>query len=222
MSANNRHLRRIDPDAPNPWPLEAQPWVGELQAAHTAIRGEWDAFVAAGGQLARIEDLLGSPQGNIGSWWRSGPLVSRRRPAPPLADQFPATVAAFLTVPGLISATWSVLGPGGELPPHVGDNAGALNFLYGVHSPDGSGHEIEGEPFRLDDGELVVFDDTLPHAAWNRAPTPRVLVIGDILRPVPGFSGRLNAGVQFARHHLNPSYQQAGTVGAELHRALND
>lgn len=221
VELNNRNIRRIEPSSPNPRPLGGEPWVDGLRSAHRDIRAEWDAFARAGGRLPLIEDLLDGWQGNTGSWWRAGGLIARRSPRPPLADLFPHTVEALLAVPGLISATWSVLGPGAELPAHVGDNAGALNFLLGVVSPEGSGHEIEGRRFHLDEGELAVFDDTRPHAAWNHAPTPRVLVIGDILRPVPGLSGRANAGVQFARHHLNPSYRRAISTGAELHRALN-
>jgi hypothetical protein len=221
IALNNRNLRRVDPSAPNPWPVDGRRWVADLRAAHPAIRAEWEAFDSSGGRLPLIEDVLGGWQGNTGSWWRHGTLISRRRAMPPLAAVFPQTVAAFLAVPDLISATWSVLGPGTDLPPHVGDNAGALNFLYGVDCPSDSGHEIEGDRFRLDPGELVVFDDTRPHAAWNHADRPRVLVIGDLLRPVPGLSGRANAGVQFARHHLSPAYQRAARRNAELHRALN-
>jgi beta-hydroxylase len=221
VAANNRRIRRVDADAPNPRPIDGEAWYADLRAARTRIRAEWDAFEAADGRLPLIEDLFGTDQGNVGSWWRLGPMISRRRPLPPLADLFPDTVEALLRVPGLLSAVWSVFGPGTELPPHTGENAGSLNFLLGVRCPAGAGHEIEGVAVDLAEGDLVVFDDNLEHAAWNRSDEPRVLVIGDLLRPLPRSADRANRGVQFALHHLTPRYQRSAAVTAELHRALN-
>ena len=141
---NTDRVHRIDAAAPNPASVEDQPWAQALRDHHDAIRQEWDTFTSAGNQLPLIDDLLDGNQGNVGGWWRAGPFIARRRPRPPLSDHFPETVAALLAIPGLLSAMWSVLGPGAALPPHTGDNAGALNLLVGVDCPLGSVHEIGG------------------------------------------------------------------------------
>lgn len=219
---NNRRVRWVDPSPPNPLPIDHEPWCRALQAAHPAILGEWRRFVADGGRLPLIESLLDGPQGNVGGWWRAGGLIVEGRPRGPLAREFPETVAALSTIPGLLSAMWSVLGPGAELPPHTGTNAGALNLLVGVDCPPGSGHDIEGVPVSLDGGAVVIFDDTYRHSAWNQSDRPRVLLIGGVLRPVPGMAGHLNAAVQRAHHRLSPQYHRAIDVGAELHHALNE
>ncbi len=221
VAANTARIHRVDGDAPNPRPIAGEPWYDRVVGAHPAIRAEWDAFDAAGLRLPLIEEMLGGWQGNVGGWWRTGALISRGRPRAPLAPHFPATVAALLEVPGLLSAIWSVLGPGAELPPHQGVNAGALNLLVGVDTPPGSGHEIEGRPVSLDGGAVVIFDDTLPHSAWNHADRPRVLLIGDVLRPLPGLAGRANAAVQWASNALLPAYGAALDRNAELYHALN-
>jgi beta-hydroxylase len=219
IAGNNARIRRVDGGAGNPRPEE--PWYAEVRAAHPQIRSEWDRFTAAGNQLPLIDDLLDGPQGNEDGWWRAGGLITRRHGRGPLAALFPETVATLLEIPELLSAMLSVLGPGAELRTHVGDNAGSLNFLIGVDCPEGSGHSFEGREILLGDGDVVVFDDTLPHAAWNRADRPRVLVIGDLLRPLPGPSRLPNAVTQWARHRLSPGYANAIERGAELHRALN-
>lgn len=221
VRVNTAHIHRVDGDAPNPRPVADEPWYDRVVGAHASIRGEWDAFEAAGLRLPLIDEMLGGWQGNVGGWWRTGALISRGRPRAPLAPHFPATVAALLEIPGLLSAIWSVLGPGAELPPHQGVNAGALNLLVGVDTPPGSGHEIEGRPVSLADGAVVIFDDTRPHAAWNRSDRPRVLLIGDVRRPLPGLTGRANAVVQWASNALLPAYGQALERNAELYRALN-
>lgn len=219
---NNRWVRRVDPNPPNPRPIGDEPWNLRLQEAQAGIREEWDRFVAGGGRLPLIEDFLDGDQGNSGSWWRAGGLITRSRPRAPLADLFPVTTGALLEVPGLLSAMWSVLGPGGELLPHVGDNAGALNFLLGVDCPEGSGLSIEGHDVPLVDGGMVVFDDTYPHATWNHASRPRVVLLGDLLRQLPGPAGWANTATQAGRHHLVGSYRRATARGAELYSALND
>lgn len=218
---NTARIHRTDGAAPNPRRIEDTEWHRRLRDAHPAILGEWQAFTAAGGRIPHIEDLLGGWQGNVGGWWKAGALISRRRPRAPLAAHFPQTVAALLEIPDLLSAIWSVLGPGAELPPHAGVNAGALNLLVGVDCPEGSGHEIEGRALSLADGGPVIFDDTLPHAAWNRSDRPRVLIIGDVLRPLPGIDGRVNAAVQWASNHLTPGYGAALRRNTELYQALN-
>lgn len=218
---NTERIHRIDATAPNPRLVDDEPWAQHLMAAHDQIRGEWATFTAAGGQLPLIDDFLGGWQGNVGGWWKTGALISRRRPRAPLADVFPQTVAALLGIPHLLSAIWSVLGPGAELPVHTGVNAGALNLLIGVDCPDGSGHDIDGTPIRLDAGRVVLFDDTLPHTAWNRSDRPRVLLIGDLLRPLAGFDGTINTAVQWGSDRFTPAYRDAIRRGAELHRTLN-
>lgn len=221
VAANTARIHRVDGDAPNPRLIRDEGWYGRVVGAHEAIRAEWEGFEAAGLRLPLIDEMLGGWQGNVGGWWRTGALISRGRPRAPLAAHFPATVAALAEIPGLLSAIWSVLGPGAELPPHRGVNAGALNLLVGVHCPPGSGHEIEGRPVSLDGGAVVLFDDTLPHSAWNRSDEPRVLLIGDVLRPLPGLTGRANAAVQWASNALLPGYRAALDRNAELYHALN-
>lgn len=221
VDANTTCVHRIDGDAPNPRLVSGEAWYDRVVAAHGAISAEWEAFETAGGRLPLIDEMLGEWQGNVGGWWRTGTLISRGRPRAPLAELFPRTVGALLEIPHLLSAIWSVLGPGAELPVHQGRNAGALNVLVGVRCPPGSGHEIEGTPISVDGGRVVLFDDTLPHAAWNRSNEPRVVLLGDVVRPLPGLYGAANAAVQWGSYWCNPGYRRAVRRSAELHRALN-
>jgi hypothetical protein len=64
-----------DRDSTSPRVLDDVTWHQQLLARLPAIRGEWDEFVAGGGRLPRIEDVLAESQGNEGSW-RAGLLVA--------------------------------------------------------------------------------------------------------------------------------------------------
>jgi len=218
VTANNRRIHSIDAGRPNPRPLEGLEWHDRLVAAYPAIRGEWDRFESSGGRLPLIEDLIAEHQGNEGPW-RAGLLVSKGRPVG-LAPQFPATVEALLRVPGLRSALWSHMEPGTELPEHVGPNAGMLRYHLGVRCPGGAALQV-GEvvvPYR--EGQGVLFDDTAPHAAWNRGAERRVTLFCEIARPLPLVAAWMNRAVQ-AVISLDSRYRGAPRRAEEWQVALN-
>lgn len=219
VASNNERIRAIDAGAPNPRAVEDLAWHRRLVAAHPDIRAEWDAFVAGGGRLPLIEDVISEHQGNEGAW-RAGLLVSRGRPRDPLAAAFPVTVRALRGIPGLRSALWSHLDSGTLLPEHTGPNAGVLRYHLGVRCGSGSGLEVAGVEVPYEDGRGILFDDTVPHSAWNRGDTPRVTLFCEIERPLPRRAAVLNRLVQGVIS-LDPRYRRAPARAAQLHLALN-
>jgi hypothetical protein len=221
VTANNARLRQRARDRSdlNPRPAEGAPWRGRLEAAHVAIRAEWDADRARGHELPRIEQVLGEDQGNEGSW-QAGLLVAAGKPVAPLADRFPHTMAALAEVPGLTDALWSVLGPGTELPEHQGPNAGVLRLHLGIRCSGDTALSVAGVVVPYRDGETVVFDDTLPHAAWNRGEVERVTLFCQIRRPAGPVTDIANRAVQHLIG-LDPRYRQAPERAAGFDHALN-
>lgn len=219
LRLDNRLIRRVDGVRPNPRPVEAEPWHGGITAAWPALRAEWDAFVASGGRLPRIEQVLVEDQGNEGSW-RLGLLVADGRPVPVLAEQFPVAIATVLQIPGLRSAMWSELDAGAEIPTHRGPNAGVLRYHLGVRCGDDAGLEVDGVVVQYRDGHGVLFDDTAPHAAWNRGRAPRVTLFCELVKPLPPPVSWCNDAVQ-AVLLRDERYRRAPERAQEWHRALN-
>ncbi len=219
LSSNNGRIRRVDPVTANPRPLEAVAWHQRLAGRFPEIRTEWDEFVSAGGRLPRLDDVLTEDQGTIGVW-RSGLLVSDGRPRSPLADVFPVTVAALAGVDGLRSALWSVLEPGSELPEHSGPNAGVLRYHLGVRCGEDAALSVGDVVVPYRDGQGVLFDDTAPHAAWNRGPADRVTLFLEVYRPLPQPAAALNLGVQKVIG-LDHRYRSAPARAAAWDAALN-
>lgn len=219
VRANNRLIRRLDPVTDNPRPLAACAWHDELVGRYPSIRAEWDRFTSAGGRLPLIEDVIDEHQGNDGPW-RAGLLVSRGRPSGPLAARFPDTVAALARVPGLRSALWSVLPPGSELPEHCGPNAGVLRYHLGVRCGRGAALSVGAVEVPYRDGEGILFDDTAPHAAWNRGELERVTLFCEMLRPLPAPASWANPILQ-ALLSVDRRYRHAPARAAAWDDALN-
>jgi beta-hydroxylase len=219
VERNNRSAISSTRPGPNPWSVTEVPGLSHVVDSSAAIRAEWDGLGSAGLRLPRLDDLLGESQGAEGTW-RAGLLVHRGRPVPPLGDLFPVTTAALQEVAGLRSALWSVLEPGTELPEHRGPNAGVLRFHLGVDCGEHAGLDVAGTQVPYRDGVGVLFDDTAPHAAWNRGERDRVTLFVELRRPLAGTAEVFNRGVQ-EMLSLDRRYRSAPGRASEWHRALN-
>ena len=49
--------------------------------------------------------------------------------------------------------------------------------------PNGCGFKVGGETREWREGELLVFDDTVEHEAWNDSGCDRIILIFDVWRP---------------------------------------
>ncbi len=81
------------------------------------------------------------------------------------------------------SIMFSLLKAGAKIPPHTG----MLNTRFICHLPlfvpEKCGFRVGGETREWNEGELMVFDDTVEHEAWNNSDKDRLVLIFDIWRP---------------------------------------
>ena len=99
------------------------------------------------------------------------------------------TVAALLEeTPEVVSAVLSFLAPGKHVPEHRGPFRGILRYHLMLSMPrDGNGQpacvmNIDGVPYRLGDGESLLWDDTYRHEVWNRSDQVRIALLLDVWR----------------------------------------
>lgn len=101
-------------------------------------------------------------------------------------ELFPRTTRVLAEVPGVYSALFSCLDPDKVLPIHVGWARGVLRLHLPIIVPPGDlGMRVGRTSCTWTEGEVLVFDDTYPHRAWNRSGAPRVVLIVDFVRPMP-------------------------------------
>jgi aspartyl/asparaginyl beta-hydroxylase (cupin superfamily) len=102
----------------------------------------------------------------------------------------PRTTALLLQIPNIRTALFSRIGPGTRLTAHTGW-ADLANYVLRCHIcinvPDevSCGLDVDGEIQLHKQGEIIVFDDSKRHKAFNDSKDQeRIVLIVDILRPV--------------------------------------
>ena len=105
----------------------------------------------------------------MASWIKSGRNLSK---------DFPVSKMVFDKIPAVNFAGLSRLGPKSYLHTHLHDNPNSLVCHVGVDIPDGDvGIEVDGhDRLWFHSRQVIIFDDSLPHMAWNRTDQPRTVL----------------------------------------------
>ena len=102
----------------------------------------------------------------------------------------PHTAAVLEETPGLVNAGFSCLEAGHVIAPHTGNDRRFYRTHLGLVVPPGDcALEVDGEARRWEAGKTLAFDDTHPHAAWNRTGEHRFVLIVDVARAGQGAEG---------------------------------
>ncbi len=173
-------------------PTERFPWVNSLQQASHGIRAEYESavrrnvemtpYVAAGAHEEKWRELRG------GQDWSAIHLfkgAARTR----LAVDFPRTLEALSTIDLVsingvpIEVFFSRLRPGAHIPPHHGLTNTRVTAHLPIDAPDHCEIRVAEVIHRWRDGEIVAFDDSFEHEAWNRSDRDRVVLIFEAPHP---------------------------------------
>ncbi len=175
---------------------EQFPFLTGIEGATDAIREELLALMEDEGCFSPyLEHDPDTPQlndaSNVGKmdWsafylWKDGAVVEEN------ATRCPQTMAALAAadapqVPGQTpSALFSRLAPGATIAPHHGMlNTRLICHLPLIVPPNCGALRVGNYQREWREGEVLVFDDSVEHEAWNRSDRPRVVLLFDIWRP---------------------------------------
>ncbi|WP_345294441.1 aspartyl/asparaginyl beta-hydroxylase domain-containing protein [Luteimonas vadosa] len=127
--------------------------------------------------------LVDNPEWSTLYLWQDGRPVDRHvAHCPQTFDAITRLDLPYITrrAPSIL---FSRLSPGARIPAH----AGVLNTRLICHLPlivpPGCGFRVGGETRQWRQGELLAFDDTVEHEAWNEGQSERILLIFDVWRP---------------------------------------
>jgi aspartyl/asparaginyl beta-hydroxylase (cupin superfamily) len=171
------------------------PWAAALEQDTAAIREELRAILGAGDRFApymqpsadrpsfNSNGLLNDPS------WSACHLIRNGEEVAANAALCPVTMSALrrlplCRIPGRTpTALFSLLRPGTHIPPHHGFLNTRLICHLPLIVPPACALRVGNETRPWKEGEVVVFDDTMEHEAWNRSPELRVVLLFDIWRP---------------------------------------
>jgi tetratricopeptide (TPR) repeat protein len=169
-------------------------WAAALEAETEAIRAELLAVAAEGGGTEPY--LTQAPEPGA-DWlalagkdaWSSFFLYKEARRVPENCARCPRTEAALLAAPTARShgvpgeAMFSMLKPHTRIPPHHGYTNTKLTVHLPLVIPPGCGIKVGGEARGWTVGELIAFDDSYLHEAWNGSDALRAVLIFEVWHP---------------------------------------
>ena len=177
------------------WPVLARRPLGTVDdfAGLRQLAERWEDVAAEVGGL--LEQRTAPPMQVVepghrrlsrGPGWRMAVLQIYGQRTKANLGSCPQTDALLAAVPDLTSAMISVMEPGKAIPWHPGIMKGVVRVHLPLQVPDGDAAiQVGRKVHRWVPGQVVLFDDTVPHRAWNRAGAPRVVLLLDLVRPMP-------------------------------------
>lgn len=173
-------------------PKDAFDWAAGLEAAGPAIAAEYAAavehkvqqtpYVPAGTPSPQWAKLRGTLD------WSALHLFDKTKRTA-IADRFPKTLEALEKV-GLVridgvpvEAFFSRLKPGAHIPPHFGLTNARLTVHLPLIVPEDCAIRVADKDYHWTENEIIAFDDSYRHEAWNYAPTDRVVLIFECYHP---------------------------------------
>ncbi len=170
-------------------------WVEELEAQTSAIRHELLALLDEGADFRPyVEDEPNRPNrdfhglNNDPSWsalylWKDSRLVEEN------ARRCPRTMEALSKIPlshigaRTPAVLFSRLEPGAHIPPHSGMLNSRLICHLPLIVPEGCWLRVGNETRAVEQGHMLIFDDSIEHEAKNPSSELRIILLFDIWRP---------------------------------------
>lgn len=170
-------------------------WAAGLERQTATIRGELRELVARADRFrpymqADPDRPVFNTNGLLDDHaWSACYLLKNGEEVAENAALCPATLAALRCLPlcrikgRTPTALFSLLRPGTHIPPHHGFLNTRLICHLPLIVPSECALRVGNETRPWREGELVIFDDTMEHEAWNRSAELRVVLLFDIWRP---------------------------------------
>lgn len=100
--------------------------------------------------------------------------------------QCPKTMKLLKSIPGVLSASISILEPGTTIKPHRGDTNATIRCHFPIQVPaslPSCGFKVNYEERSWEEGSLLLFNDAARHTAWNHTNKRRFVLLFDVIRP---------------------------------------
>ena len=171
---------------------ETYPALRVLDRLQDRIRVELDALLQDRERIPRYHEISKaetyiSGTVNPDKSWRVFMLATVDGEVSANAARCPETMAALRKVPNLLGAFFSILDPGKSIPAHDGPYTGYLRYHLALKVPSVNPPtlRVKDRFHTWEEGKSILFDDSWNHEVVNHSPDIRVVLIVDVLRPMP-------------------------------------
>ena len=186
----NRYLSRFSLVGDTPtYDPRLFPWIDKVMAALPEVRTEALTILRHREAVPPFRDFAPGHE-RIAPGpddWRSFFFYGYGYPVEENLARCPQTAAALKHVPGLVSAIYSIVGPGA----HIRRHRGVSKAIMTAHLPLIVPRDAHKCRMEVDDQKVVwrigtptVFDDTYPHEVWNETGENRVVLLIQFRRPM--------------------------------------
>lgn len=116
----------------------------------------------------------------------------------------PRTCDILDRIPNLFQAFFSILEGGKSIPAHAGPYRGYLRYHLGLKIPQNRPPRIrlKDQFHTWEEGKSALFDDSWEHEVENKSDDLRVVLVVDVLRPLPRLPHLLNVCVSTLVRHV--------------------
>jgi aspartyl/asparaginyl beta-hydroxylase (cupin superfamily) len=176
---------------------QTAPALDALTQNYPAIRGEAEALLNGNLRLPNYHDLdpnqLGI-SGNDQKRWKVFMLYAMGEKPRANRELCPVTAALLDKVPNLYQAFFSILEAGKSVPAHNATQLGVIRYHLGLIVPKDNppSMRVKNEFHTWQEGSGVLFDDTWNHEVYNNSSGDRVILLVDVLRPLPPLLHSIN------------------------------
>jgi beta-hydroxylase len=180
----------------------------EDPAAYVKIQSQVREYLKklnGGKGLISTKDTFGGENECIGSGgdgdkqWRIQVIKMLGQYGNGMKDHLPALCKALdQSEDEVVACVLSILEPGVKIPMHVGYYKGLMRYMLPITVPkdrDNIWLNVNGRRYTWEEGSGVLWDDTYPHAVYNRTDEVRVVLYMDVLRHkhMPKIAAMINA-----------------------------
>lgn len=168
---------------------EKLPWVKELESDWHLIRKELECITKYREALPNIQDIskeqLPLTDDDL---WKTYVLFAYGHKHEKSCARCPDTTRIVENIPGMKTAMFSIIGPRKHIPKHQGAYKGLIRCHLGLIVPHPNSKcriSVGMETGYWEEGASLIFDDTFPHEVWNDTDEYRVVLLLDVVRPLP-------------------------------------
>lgn len=166
------------------------PALRDLEKNHAVVRNELVQLLESKKDLPSYHELDPEQRGisaNGNKKWKVFLLYAMGAKPKTNRALCPQTSAFLDKVPNLFEAFFSILEAGKAVPAHCGSYYGMIRYHLGLVVPKENppSIRIKDRFYTWKEGESIFFDDTWEHQVFNESKGDRVVLLVDVLRPLP-------------------------------------